>query len=112
MAISQGIDEALHQYSWPGNFRQLKSFAEVVATQSLYYGCDIDAAFIRQLKSEPRGTPLTVRTIHYNVSPATIERALMENHGNISAASRQLKIPRTTLRDMMIRTGIDDKRSR
>ena len=79
-------------HSWRGNARELRAVIRAAAamTPSSYLeGSDIDCALRR----------LNGPDLELALDEATIERAVREHRGNVSAVARALHIPRSTLRD-------------
>jgi len=95
-ALSMAAAKRLRAHTWPGNARELRNVlctATALTPASVLDAHDIDLA-IRRI-SQPLATP--------DVSDDAIGRAVEAYAGNLSAASRALAIPRTTLRDRLAR---------
>jgi len=94
-SLSDAAMQALAGYSWPGNVRQLRNVLARAAINSdapMLGAREITAA----LSSEP-GCSLPFR--RKGVPMASVVAAVSATRGNVTAASRALGIPRTTLRD-------------
>jgi DNA-binding NtrC family response regulator len=93
-SLSQNAVSLLTAYAWPGNARELcnvLSSACVATPSQRIEARDVQVALIRI------GGPTALRT----VSVEAIQQALIDHHGNQSAAARALGIARTTLRDRL-----------
>lgn len=86
--------QAMLQYDWPGNVRELKNRvlrAIVMAEQGKITERDLGLKLTNN--NMPKATPNRLRT---EIDTETLLEALKRNNHNVSAASRQLNISRTT----------------
>jgi transcriptional regulator with AAA-type ATPase domain len=93
-ALSQEAVERLRGYSWPGNVRELRNVVSAAGASTLgatIERTDIECALMR------------LGALDVPLSQETIDDALQQHSGNISAAARSLGVPRTTLRDRLRR---------
>jgi two-component system nitrogen regulation response regulator NtrX len=102
--------EALEQYAWPGNIRELRNVVERMAI--LAPGDMIEAAAapveIRMNKSSaPRGN---LRETRESAEREHILRALQESDWNVSGAARSLGMERTNLHKRIRALGIERER--
>jgi len=89
------------EYPWPGNIRELKSRvkrAVVMTDGTLINPEDLDL----QVSSKP----VTLKKAREQVELKMITEALERNRGNISKASRELSVTRSTLHDLMKKFNI------
>jgi transcriptional regulator with AAA-type ATPase domain len=89
----EAIDR-LRGYSWPGNVRELRNVVSAAAASTT--GLSIERADIELALSR-----LGARDVE--LSQQTVDDAVAQHGGNISAAARALGVPRTTLRDRVRR---------
>lgn len=88
---------------WPGNVRELRTEIRAAGLAALSAGrCevdvgDLDVAAGRTRSAEPAAEP----------SSSQISEALRTTGGNLTAAADKLHLPRTTLRRLLERHGID-----
>ena len=117
--MTESARQALMQHTWPGNVRELRNVVETAAIRAAGSG----RSFAECLLEAGMGAGAMVETAHGldksvtspaesqlpPISPESelslddlirqhIERAMVRNHNNISAAARQLGISRATLR--------------
>ncbi|HHP7241319.1 MAG TPA: sigma-54-dependent transcriptional regulator [Cyclobacteriaceae bacterium] len=93
IGYSKDFIEQLKNYHWPGNVRELQHSIErcvIMSSEDKLTSHDF------QLPNDQRGSPEKSLNIE-EVEKATIAKALEECGGNISLASRQLGMGRTTL---------------
>jgi pSer/pThr/pTyr-binding forkhead associated (FHA) protein len=93
-SLSRAAEARLLLHDWPGNARELRNVlcaAAAVSATPVLDADDIERAILRV--SGPLSPVL--------LDPAAVERAVARYGGNLSAASRALSIPRSTLRDRM-----------
>jgi len=93
IGYSKDFIEQLKNYHWPGNVRELQHAIErcvIMSSEDKLTSHDF------QLPNDQRGSPEKSLNIE-EVEKATIAKALEECGGNISLASRQLGMGRTTL---------------
>jgi two-component system NtrC family response regulator len=84
-------------YDWPGNARELRNV--VCAAAALSAGPDLGAQDIERALLRISGA-LAARPV---LAAGAIESAVQRYGGNVSAVSRALAIPRSTLRDRLKR---------
>jgi DNA-binding NtrC family response regulator len=92
--LSAAAEERLLAHEWPGNARELKNVLRAAAALSPSPDLDapdIDGALARVSAPLARALP----------DGASMERTLARYQGNLSAASRALNMPRSTLRDRL-----------
>ena len=94
--LSRAAEARLLLHDWPGNARELRNV--LCAAAALSPTPRLDADDIERALSRVSGplAPLVIDT-------GAVERAVARYGGNLSAASRALDIPRSTLRDRMRR---------
>jgi hypothetical protein len=100
-SLSRAAEARLLLHSWPGNARELRNVlcaAAAVSASSRLEPEDVERALMRVSGPLVR-TPLDGRSV---------ERAVASYGGNLSAASRALSIPRSTLRDRLRRTALGE----
>jgi DNA-binding NtrC family response regulator len=98
--------EAMKQYSWPGNVRQLQNFVERAVI--LTCGSALDPRLSELQCPDDKITPKPT-----NLEDAErfhIVRILEETNGRLAAAAELLGVPRTTLFYKLRRLGIDRER--
>jgi len=88
----QAIDR-LHGYAWPGNVRELRNVLELAAV-------DCDGAVI-DLAAVDRSLRRISEPCVPRPSADSLQEALEQYGGNMSATARALGIPRSTLRDRL-----------
>ncbi|HET7268533.1 MAG TPA: sigma-54 dependent transcriptional regulator [Oleiagrimonas sp.] len=97
VVFSDAARQALRDYSWPGNIRELRNVIERAALL-----CEGDTIVPRDLRFGPastRDTPAdqdTSLTLQ-EVERQYIERILREEDGKVAQAARRLDVPRSTL---------------
>ena len=103
-------DEALDllsRYAWPGNVRQLSSVLHraTMLTSGAWLGADV---ILEALRGEPDGRLVAPRAqpIVERPDDATIRSIVQACDGRLSPAARQLGMPRTTLRELVRKLGI------
>jgi two-component system response regulator AtoC len=110
MGVSDEALAVLRSYWWPGNVRELQNLVErLVATDERGFIAEEDLPLELQLVRLKAKTPSSegrfadaVNAFERNL----IVRALQECDGNVSAASRYLGVPHTTLKHKIQRHGI------
>lgn len=90
----------LFGYEWPGNVRELGSVLYRAALDAMELQL-IDASHIE------RALPKSVVKRKKSFSSRDARRLLEENEGNISAAARAARVPRTTFRAWLKRAGLE-----
>jgi two-component system C4-dicarboxylate transport response regulator DctD len=89
----------LISHQWPGNVRELRNAAE-------RYALGLPGSLMPQA-ADTGSERLSLAEQVEAFERALIERCLSETGGKISAVLEQLKIPRRTLSEKMVRLGID-----
>jgi two-component system NtrC family response regulator len=110
MGVSDEAHGVLKSYWWPGNVRELQNLVErLVATDERGFIAEEDLPLELQLVRLKAKAPSSegrfadaVAAFERNL----IVRALQECDGNVSAASRYLGLPHTTLKHKIQRHGI------
>ena len=111
-ALSPAVRQALVQYDWPGNIRQLRLVLERAAR--LAGGSPIELRHLPILQAVHRDpvpvgwtspAPINLQEIVDNVERALIESALCRTSQNQAKAAELLGVPRTTLRDKLEKYG-------
>ncbi len=110
LTLTPGAREALQDYAWPGNIRELRNVLERAAL--LTSRTSLEAA---DLRFSPGGLPasgssedelsLTLR----EVERRHIERVLAAEGGHVERAARRLGIPRSSLYEKLKRFGLVPK---
>ena len=94
--FEQDVIDALSDYDWPGNIRQLQNVIEsslVLATEGL-----ITTDMLPYYIIERNSTVEKFRSAKlYEIEQAVIKEILSRNNGNISQSARELGITRKTL---------------
>ena len=118
-AITESARQTLMQHSWPGNVRELRNVVETAAIRAVGSGksfaeCLLEAGMgvgtVVETGNELARSAATPTDNQISPSPTDamlslddlirqhIEKAMVRNQNNISAAARQLGISRATLR--------------
>jgi transcriptional regulator of acetoin/glycerol metabolism len=92
----------LMAHDWPGNVRELRNVLCRAADVSKSSRWVDTKAIIRGIR---RSSP---REANLNLTPENARDWLQSHGGNVSAAARAAKIPRTTFRKLLRRGGVDD----
>jgi len=98
---------ALQAYPWPGNVRQLEN----VIHRGVVL-CDDNVIRAEDIVLDPDGrtsappTDLDLRRVLASVERDLISRAILEHHGNLTAAGRSLGIDRNLLRYKLRKYGL------
>jgi len=103
--ISQDAISALENHHWPGNIRELKHSIErtiILSESNIIRQEDI---FQSQLSNRKAKTLNNIQSLA-EIEKETINRALKISEGNLSKASKMLKISRTTLYSKMEKHGL------
>jgi transcriptional regulator with GAF, ATPase, and Fis domain len=103
--LPKGFLRRLEAHSWPGNVRELESVVQALAATCAerYEDGDWEVA-LRGL-----GRPTPVSGLRAELSLTEHERlvaSLREHRGNLAAAARALRLPRTTLFDKLSKHGL------
>ena len=113
MELPKQLEEALLKYTWPGNVRQLRNFAEKV---SVLFTLNQDHAdIIEDLIGEltpgmhaVKANDTQLETSNYNqttlkkAEAASIKACWEANNRNISRTARQLGLDRSTVRKNLV----------
>jgi two-component system NtrC family response regulator len=94
-SLSADARTRLLAHNWPGNARELRNVVHSAAAMSaapMLEATDIERAIARISGA---------LAIKPSVDPRAIESAVQRYGGNLSAVSRALEIPRSTLRDRL-----------
>jgi DNA-binding NtrC family response regulator len=91
-SLTRAAEARLLSHNWPGNARELRNV--LCAAAALSAGALLDADDIERALTRVSGPLAPVQ-----LEPEAIERAVARYGGNLSAASRALAVPRSTLRD-------------
>lgn len=106
VTFSRDAEEAMLQYPWPGNVREMKYLLERAVL--LHGGGELTRAALAlapaQAVTQPAGT-LDEMTLD-SAEKMLIVRALEKTHGNVSRAARDLGVTRMVLRYRMKKYGI------
>jgi DNA-binding NtrC family response regulator len=90
--LTSGALAKLAGYGWPGNVRELRNVLYRAAASSGHRIGSGDIAASLDISSTPERVPL---------SPEQARAAVATHGGNVSAASRQLGVARSTFRDLL-----------
>lgn len=112
--ISQDALSLLTQYPWPGNVRELHNVVEwltITCKQEMIQPEHLPASLTNaapQAPTSPAGAPslLSLGMSVEEVEKAMLQEALTKSGGNVSEASRLLKITRNTLRYRMAKHNL------
>jgi len=104
----------LQHHDWPGNVRELHNVVEwltITCKQSVIQPEHLPqsvrtALRVEQLNSEPKSSLLAFGLSFQEMEKKMLEEALLKTSGNISEASRLLKLTRNTLRYRMAKHHI------
>ncbi len=116
VGIEDRAIQAMRQYPWPGNIRELQNVLEraaVLAQDSVIRLENLPVVF-GELSLQGSGLPAEQETTFRNqrekhlsqVEKALLKRYLQEAGGNVSAAARQAGIPRRTFYRLLSRYGL------
>jgi DNA-binding NtrC family response regulator len=123
--LTQGAIDALYEYSWPGNIRELKHAMEYVA--SAVPGSTIEDAHLEHrlagglaaaTPAPARLRPSTsrrFRPIYEEISEferKCLADALEETHGNVTRAAALIKMPLRTFQAKMKQFGLSSSESK
>ncbi|ROR97969.1 anaerobic nitric oxide reductase transcription regulator [Sinobacterium caligoides] len=123
LILSHEAKQALLNYDWPGNVRELEHLLSRAALKAKIHQHDSDIIHIdtdnlgldhalptaittvdEKVKQTPKGLSLKLSIDGFQRQ--LIIEALAKNHGNVSAAARQLSVHRSNLLRLMKRLGI------
>ncbi len=101
--ISPGNMQAMMNWHWPGNIRELENFIERSVILSLGRALEAPVEELRVEGEAPVGASMD------EVEREHILRTLRETRGVVSTAATRLRMPRTTLNGLMKKHGITRK---
>jgi two-component system, NtrC family, nitrogen regulation response regulator NtrX len=103
--------EALEQYAWPGNIRELRNVVERMAI--LARGDTLEAASVpvEIWRAKPAATRGNLRETRESAEREHILRALESSEWNVSGAARALGMERTNLHKRIRALGIERERT-
>lgn len=105
--VSEEFMDALINYEWPGNIRELQNGLE-----RAFYACSgnvLDSSIL-SFVIDTSASSLVLRS-NYNGEALRITRALEESDGDVALAAKKLEISRATMYRRLNKFGIDPKRS-
>lgn len=101
----------LREYAWPGNVRELRSV--IGRLPALCDGTEVEAHHLALSDYSPRSTQLdeivrtgSLKEMHAELDRWYLPRVLKESNGNVSEASRRLKVHRKTLVNRLRELGL------
>lgn len=95
--LSDAADQLLHQYSWPGNIRELEHVVTVACALAEDDGVILPDYLPSEIRVGSTAAPMDGTYPSGARQQDAVRKALEENGYNVSAASRSLGIARTTL---------------
>ncbi len=98
--LSPAVWRWLKDHDWPGNIRELRSFAANVAL-------GLDANITAGEPEQPRAVEGSLKQAVARFESATLCSALERSHGDIAKTIAALDLPRKTFYDKLARHGID-----
>jgi len=105
--MSNSAREALQQYAWPGNIRELENAVERAANYVWEGEIDLEHLPVHILNAEKDIDEISSYKMALNdVNKEIIQDALRKAKGNKSAAARILKISRSAFYEKMAKYGI------
>lgn len=102
--FSQEAVQAIENYSWPGNIRELENKikrAVIMADEAII---DFDDLELGEINDE--AMPFNLKTVREVAETLAIKRALAFSHNNISSAAKLLGVTRPTLYTLFEKYGI------
>lgn len=113
VSLSREAMAELCAYDWPGNVSELRDVIEQAVARSednSQIGSGLlsegQNAIVGQVVEDIIGGSRGLDAAMAELEAAVIREALQQQHGNRSAAARQLKLPRQTLQDRMKKHGL------
>ena len=102
--LAQSAVAELTAHHWQGNVRELHATLMRAAVHAKARNCRwIDASAVRRaIRRSALATPMP------NLTPEKARDLLTEHAGNVSAAARAARVPRTTFRKMLAKAGVAD----
>jgi transcriptional regulator with GAF, ATPase, and Fis domain len=106
--FSLGAVRRLQRHAWPGNVRELKN----VITRAVLFSLDglirgQEIVFTSQPEATPAPAALPDGMLAHRPTRGRLQELLQEEHGNISALSRRLRVCTKTIYRWLRRHGID-----
>jgi two-component system, NtrC family, response regulator AtoC len=115
-AVTPAALQRLEAYDWPGNVRQLRLILERAARMASPGAIEVrHLPILQAVHREPvpvgwtAAGPLNLQEIVDNVERQLIESALIRTCQNQAKAAELLGVPRTTLRDKLVKYGFTAK---
>jgi len=110
--ITSKAQEALKQYSWPGNIRELENAIERAANYVWEGDIDIEhlPKHILLQSGKASAEKSTYKDMLKEVDKEIILETLQKTNGNKSAAARMLKLSRSAFYEKLIKYGLSDYR--
>ena len=96
--------QAIEQYPWPGNVRQLENVIKRAVIMA--EGTSISAADLELSSGERDEEPLNLRLAREEAERMAVLKAVGRANGNLSKAAEWLGVSRPTLYDLMHRFGL------
>jgi DNA-binding NtrC family response regulator len=104
--LSAGALERLRGYRWPGNIRELRNVLDRVVLLTEGPSLDADDLYFDPPPSAPAASPAQADLTLAELERRHIEKVLAERGGRVTAAARQLGIPRSSLYQKIKQHGI------
>ena len=111
--VSREALAVLQRYSWPGNVRELHNVVEwiTISCREGEIRPEHLPAYLRTVDPPPKEIPAQVSLLSFGLSVDELEKAMLKEalektSGNVSEASRLLKITRNTLRYRMAKYNL------
>ncbi len=102
--------EALEQYAWPGNIRELRNVVERMAILAPGDTIEASAAPVEIRMNKGAAVRGNLRETRESAEREHILRALQESDWNVSGAARSLGMERTNLHKRIRALGIERER--
>jgi two-component system nitrogen regulation response regulator NtrX len=102
----QGTVEALEDYGWPGNIRELRNTVERMAILTRAEVIDIEAVPVEIRIARNTGAKGNLREARESAEREHILKALEESKWNVSSAARLLGMERTNLHKRIRALGL------
>ena len=98
--------DAMRKHSWPGNVRELQNRVQRALVLSEGRTISPEELDLAAPAEEPENVQGKLKEAREELEREIIERALLENGGNISKSARALGVSRPTLYELMERHGL------